>query len=62
VTIGTGDGGDTGIDRGDLRKRTLVSILESSEQRDPANEFIVHSVITAESDFYVKSTNVLGGS
>jgi len=59
VTIGTGDGGDTGIDEATCESGRWFEFFKVPNGYSPANEFIVYSVITTGADFYVKNASVV---
>jgi hypothetical protein len=59
VSMGTGDGGDTGIDEATCETGRWFQFSHVPNGISPANEFIVYSVITAGADFYVKNANVV---
>jgi hypothetical protein len=63
VSIGTGDGGDTGVDEATCETGRWFHFIQVPNGYTPANEFIVYSLIPAYStitgaDFYVKNADV----
>ena len=58
VSIGTGNGGDTGIDEATCETRRWFQFSRVPNGISSANEFIVYSVITAGADFYVKNASI----
>jgi len=64
VSIGTGDGGDTGIDEATCETGRWFHFIQVPNGVSPANEVIVYSLIPAYStitgaDFYVKNASVV---
>lgn len=59
VTIGTGNGGDTGIDEATCETGRWFHFSKVPNGVSPSNEIIVYSVITAGADFYVKNASAV---